>query len=174
MDHVHLHDSKENDQVSEAADDSLNTSVNESLWIFKQKTLNTFEIIRDKKKKRLDIDTIHDYIMKTEASNADKTLIEILFKNLIKQNILINKKTTQGLHSFEILKNVDQTSQTSSDQILPNLSQIKNATKTPDTEDKNFTRFTTIIERYSRSIYENLTNNFLFKFYSRIILFVKS
>ena len=51
--------------------------------------------------------------MTTEASNADKTFIEILVKGLIKQSILINKKTTQGLDSFKILKNVDQTSQAS-------------------------------------------------------------
>ena len=57
--------------------------------------------------------------MKTEASNTDKTLIELIVKELIKQNILINKKTTQGLDSFKILKNVDQTSQASPDQTLP-------------------------------------------------------
>ena len=106
MDHVHVDDTKESNQVTEAADDSLlNTSVNESLQI------NPIEI-RDKKKKGPDIDAIHDYIMKTEASNADKTLKENLVKELIKQNILINKKTIQGLDSFKILKNVDQTSQT--------------------------------------------------------------
>ena len=35
--------------------------------------------------------------MKTEASKADKTLIENLVKELIKQNILINKKTPKVL-----------------------------------------------------------------------------
>ena len=74
--------------------------------------------------------------MKTEASSADKTLIENSVKELIKQNILINKKTTQGLDSFKVLRNVDQTSQTSTDQSLPDPQQIMNATKTPDTEDK--------------------------------------
>ena len=69
--------------------------------------------------------------MKTEASNADKTLTENLVKELIKQDIL-----TQGLDSFKILKNVDETSQASSDQTLPDLPQIMNVTKTPDTEDK--------------------------------------
>ena len=137
MDHVHLDDTKENNKVTEAADDSLNTSVNESLQLFKPKILNAIEIIRDKKKKRPDIDTIHDHIMKTEASNADKTLIEILVKELIKQNILINKKTTQGLDSFKILTNVDQTSQASPDQTLPDPPQIVNATKTPDTKGKD-------------------------------------
>ena len=49
--------------------------------------------------------------MKTEASNANKTLIEILVRELIKQNIQISKKTTQDLDSFKILENGDQTSQ---------------------------------------------------------------
>ena len=101
------------------------------------KILNAIEIIRDKMKKRPDIDTIHDYIMKTEASNANKTLlIENLVKELNKHNILINKKTTKGLDSFKILNNVDQTSQTSYDQTLSDPLEIMNATKTLDTEDK--------------------------------------
>ena len=79
---------------------------------------------------------MHDYIMKTEGSNADKTLIENLVKELIKKNILINKKNTQGLDSFKIFKNVDQTSKISSDQTLPDALQIMNATKTPETEGK--------------------------------------
>ena len=57
--------------------------------------------------------------MKTEALNAGKTVLENLVKDLIKQNILINKKTTQDLDSFKILRNVDQTSQTTSNQTLP-------------------------------------------------------
>ena len=135
MDHVHLDDAKENNQVIEATDDSLNTSINESLQLFKPKILNTIEIIKKKKKKRADIDTIHDYITRTEASNADKTLIENVVRELIRQNILINKRTTQGLDSFKISKNANQISQTSSDQTIPDPTQIMNATKTPDTED---------------------------------------
>ena len=57
--------------------------------------------------------------MRTEASNDDKTLIENVVKELIRQNILINKKTTQGLDSLKIWKNVNQISHTSSDQTLP-------------------------------------------------------
>ena len=50
---------------------------------------------------------------------------------------MVNNKTTQGLDSFKILRDVDQTS---SDQALPNPPQLMNATKTPDTEaKKNFT-----------------------------------
>ena len=128
MDHVHLDDTKENNQVTEADDDTLNTSVNESLQI-----LNAIEIIRNKDKKRPDIDTIYDYIMRTEASNTDITLIENVVKELIRQNILINKKTTQGLDSFIILKNINQISQPSFDQTLPHPTQIMNATKSPNT-----------------------------------------
>ena len=126
MDHVHFNDTKENSQATEAADDSLNISVNDH-FSFLNQILNAVEIIRDKKKKRPDIDTIHDFIMKTEASNADKTLIENLFKNLIKQNILIYKKNVQAFDSFKILKNVNQKSKTSSDQTLPDPTQILNA-----------------------------------------------
>ena len=50
--------------------------------------------------------------------------------------MLINKKTTQDLDSFKILRNVDQTSQASTDQTLTDPLQIMNATKTPDTGDK--------------------------------------
>ena len=56
MDHVHFDDTEENNQITEAGDGSLNTSINESLQLFKPK----IEIIRDKKRKRPDIDTIHD------------------------------------------------------------------------------------------------------------------
>ena len=62
--------------------------------------------------------------------------LENVVKELIRQNILINKKTTQGLDSCKILKYVDQISQTSSDHTIPYRTQIMNATKTPDTGDK--------------------------------------
>ena len=97
MDHVHLDNAKENNQVIEATDDSLNISIKESLQLFKPKMLNAIEIIKDKKKKRADIDTVYDYITRTEASNADKTLIENVVRELIRQNILINKKPPKVL-----------------------------------------------------------------------------
>ena len=109
MDHLYFEDTKENNQVTEAADDSLNTSINESLWLFRRKILNAIEIIRDKKRKCPNIDAIHGYIIKMGASKAFKTLIENLDKELIKPNILINKKYIRGLDSFKILQNFDQT-----------------------------------------------------------------
>ena len=83
MDHVHFDDTKEKNQVTEAADRSVNFSANEPFQLFKPKILNATEIIRDKKKNRPDINRMHDYIIKTEASNADKTLIENLVKDLL-------------------------------------------------------------------------------------------
>ena len=53
---------------------------------------------------------------------------------------MINKKATQGLDSFKILKNFDQTSQKLPDQTLPDPPQIMNPTKTPDTEDNETVR----------------------------------
>ena len=52
MDHVHFNITKENNQVTEAADDSLNTSTNESVQLFKPEILNFIEKIRDKNRKR--------------------------------------------------------------------------------------------------------------------------
>ena len=62
MDHVHRNDTKENDQATEAADDFLNTFVNESIQVLKLKTLNAIEIVRYKEK---NIMISHDYIIKT-------------------------------------------------------------------------------------------------------------
>ena len=40
MDYVHFDGTKENNQVTETADDSVNTSAYESLQLFKPKILN--------------------------------------------------------------------------------------------------------------------------------------
>ena len=45
MNHAHRDVTKESDQATEAADDSLNTLVNKSIQLFKPKTLNAIEII---------------------------------------------------------------------------------------------------------------------------------
>ena len=48
----------------------------------------------------MNIDAIYEHIMKSEASNADKNLIESIIAELTKQNIIVNKKTCHGLDSF--------------------------------------------------------------------------
>ena len=56
----------------------------ETLSLFKPKILNAIDQIKQKKK-RPDLNTICEYLSKTEASNTDKQLIEtkvlIRFKN---------------------------------------------------------------------------------------------
>ena len=59
--------------------------------LFKPKVLNAINKIRESKK-RSDSDSILNYIIKTEASNADKPLIISITNELMNQNPLrINK-----------------------------------------------------------------------------------
>ena len=59
------------------------------------------------KEKRPDLNTSCIYLSKTEASNADKQLIETILGNLIEATIIVNRKTPTGLDSFRRLKVVD-------------------------------------------------------------------
>ena len=65
----------------------------------KSKTLVAMNKIREKER-RPDIDATYEHIMKSEASNAGKNLIETIITELTKQNVIINKKTCHGLDSF--------------------------------------------------------------------------
>ena len=56
---------------------------------FKSKLLATIEEIREKKR-RLDIDTIYEYIMKSKASQTDKNLIKTIITELTKKSIIVN------------------------------------------------------------------------------------
>ena len=59
---------------------------------FRSKILVATDKIRVKKRCP-DIDAIYEHIMKSEASNVDKNLIEMIIAELTKQNIIINKTT---------------------------------------------------------------------------------
>ena len=71
--------------------------------LFKSKILNAFDQIKQKKK-RPDINTIYEYVSKTEVYNADKQLIETILGILIETNITVNRKATKGLDSFHRLE----------------------------------------------------------------------
>ena len=71
--------------------------------LFKLKILNAIEQIKHKKE-RTDPNTIHEYLSKTEASNADKQLTETILDNLIETNVIGNRKTPKGLDSFHRLE----------------------------------------------------------------------
>ena len=62
---------------------------------FKPKILCVIDRINEKKK-RPDIDSIYDYLSRTKASNVDKVTIELILNELVKENVLVNKKTSLG------------------------------------------------------------------------------
>ena len=64
----------------------------ETLSLFKPKMLNAIDQIKQKKK-RPDLNTVYEYLSKTEASNTDKQLIETILANLVQTNIIVNRKT---------------------------------------------------------------------------------
>ena len=66
--------------------------------LFKPKILCAIDRIKEKKK-RPDIDSIYDYLSRTEACNIDKISIELILNELVKENVEVNKKTSLG-HSF--------------------------------------------------------------------------
>ena len=49
---------------------------------------------------RPDVDSIFDFITRTTASNITKEALADIITNLIKQNIIINKKSINGRDSF--------------------------------------------------------------------------
>ena len=64
----------------------------QTLSLFKSKILNAIDQIKQKKK-RPGLNTIYEYLSKTEASNTDKQLIETILGNLVETNITVNRKT---------------------------------------------------------------------------------
>ena len=76
------------DKLKITRDDRKTDDVNDvTLSLFKPKILNAIDQIKQKKK-RPDLNTIYEYLSKTEASNADKQLIETIL-DLITQLKLI-------------------------------------------------------------------------------------
>ena len=65
----------------------------ETSSLFKPKILCAIDRIKEKKK-RPDIDSIYYYLSRTEASNIGKISIEQLLNELVKKNVLVNKKTS--------------------------------------------------------------------------------
>ena len=66
------------DKLKITRDDRKTDDVNDvTLSLFKPKILNAVDQIKQKKK-RPDLNTIYEYLSKTEASNADKQLIETI------------------------------------------------------------------------------------------------
>ena len=80
---------------------------NETIDIFKSLIISAIETIRDKSK-RPDIDAIYRHISKSEATNVDRDFIASVLNDLENQNVIYNKPTTQGLHSYFIASHTDK------------------------------------------------------------------
>ena len=63
----------------------------ESSSLVESKIICAIDHIKEKKK-RPDIDSIYDYLSMKEASNIDKVSIEQILSELVKENVLVNKK----------------------------------------------------------------------------------
>ena len=63
--------------------------------MFKPKILCAINRIKEKKK-HPDIDSIYHYLSRTEASKIDKISIELILNEMVKENVVVNKKTSLG------------------------------------------------------------------------------
>ena len=70
--------------------------------MLKLKILSATKFIRSKKK-RADIESICDRLMKTNSSNLEISSIDEALSKLIDHNLVSNKKTSTGRDSFQVL-----------------------------------------------------------------------
>ena len=94
------------EKLSISPEEKQSDDAHSMFLLFKPRVLNAINKIGENKK-RPDYDSIHDYIIKTEASNVDKPLIVSITNELINQNVIENKKTRQGLDSLHLVKLTD-------------------------------------------------------------------
>ena len=80
-----------NHNIIKEITNSENESRDSVICTFKPLVLSAIDISRDKKK-RPDVDSIYNHIIKTQASNAVRVLSESVVTSLIKENLMFNKK----------------------------------------------------------------------------------
>ena len=72
----------------------------DSFEIFKPKILMATDKIQGKKK-RADIDAIHNFIVQADATNIDKNTIQDFVTQLVAEKLVIKKNTFQGNESYQ-------------------------------------------------------------------------
>ena len=70
------------------------------LSLFQPKILAAIDYIRNVNKQRPDAEAINKYIFRTNASNINKTDIVNSINELVKQNVVVNKKHNSVYDSF--------------------------------------------------------------------------
>ena len=76
----------------------INANINISH--FKSKILEAIDHLKGIRHKFPDVDSIFDFITRTAASNITKEALGDIITDLVKQNIIINKKSINGCDSF--------------------------------------------------------------------------
>ena len=71
----------------------------DSFEIFKPKILMTIDKIKERKK-RADVDAIHNFVVQADAKNINETTIKDFVTQLVAQKVLIKKNTSQGNESY--------------------------------------------------------------------------
>ena len=69
-------------------------SSSDALSLFQPKILAAIDYIRNVNKQRPDAEAIYKYISRTEASNVNKIDIVHSIDELVKRNVVVNKKTS--------------------------------------------------------------------------------
>ena len=72
----------------------------DSFEVFKPKILMAIDKIKGKKK-REDIDAIHNFIVQADATNIDKNTIQDFVTQLVAEKLVIKKNTFQGNESYQ-------------------------------------------------------------------------
>ena len=88
---------------------------------FKPKILEAIDHLKSMSHKRSDVDSVFDFITKSTASNITKEALADIITDLVKQNIIINKKSVNGRESFrrntlEVFSTTDEISDTDNTQ----------------------------------------------------------
>ena len=79
--------------------DTLDNSSTDQHPAMKSKILNSIDKVR-KNKNRANLNSINNYILKTEASNLGQDFIEAMISELTDQYLIENRRTLQDLDSF--------------------------------------------------------------------------
>ena len=89
-------------------------NVNINISHFKPKILKVIDHLKVISHRRPDVDSIFDFITRTTASNITKKALADIITDLVKQNIIVNKKSINGRDSFrrntEVFSTTDETS----------------------------------------------------------------
>ena len=89
---------------------------------FKPKILEAIDHLKGISHKHPYVDSIFDFITRATASNITKEALADIITDLVKQNIIINKKSVNGRDSFrrntlEVFSTTDETSDTDNTQL---------------------------------------------------------